>query len=183
MRYVRRIKTIGIDFITCGKHIFTHILIGLVYAWFLREWWQELSIPYTVLAAFGSVMIDLDHVIYFFTYGRKEWYAQEVRKLLKQGQLRSLMYFLKTNHKYNAGLATHNIYFLAGFFLLSLVSFQFDWKSGVVIFGAIVLHLLLDILDDLWVLGYLNPNWKRLRRIKNSKSLAYIHDTSAKSKT
>lgn len=61
---------------------------------------------------------------------------------------------------------------------LSAVSFHFDSKTGVVIFGSIVLHLLFDIFDDLWVLGHLNQNWKRLRRIKNGGGLEKIVSTA-----
>lgn len=116
------------------------------------------------MSVFGSLLIDLDHVAYFFTYGRKEWYALEVRKLLKQGQIKEMCYFMVKGHKHNTGLATHNFYYMAFFIVLSVVSFQFDWVAGVVLFGSIVLHFVFDIVDDLWVLGHLNENWKRLRR-------------------
>lgn len=164
MSPIRRIGRVGYNFIKVGKHTFTHLLLGLLYAWFLREVWQELSAWYIFLAALASVLPDVDHFIYFFTYGRREWYAIEVRKLMRQGQIRTMLYFMKHNHKYNTGLATHNLYFLGLFFLLSFISFQFDSKTGVVIFGAIVLHLLFDLIDDLWILGHLNENWKRIRR-------------------
>ncbi|HCM37152.1 MAG: hypothetical protein UV61_C0013G0014 [Candidatus Gottesmanbacteria bacterium GW2011_GWB1_43_11] len=168
MSPIRRLGRVGYDLIKVGKHTFTHLLIGLVYAWILRELWQQLSTWYITLSALASILPDLDHGLYFAAYGRKEWYALEVRKLLKQGQIRTLVYFMKTNHKYNTGLATHNIYFLGAFLVFALLSFTHDSKTGVVIFGAIVLHLLFDAIDDVWVLGRLNENWKRLRRRPSS---------------
>lgn len=149
-----------------SRHHMIHILIGLVYAWILREWWNEFSFRYIVLALIGSEIIDMDHVIYMFFYGRHEAYAIQARNFLRQGQLGTLVKFLADNHKHNTSLASHNIYFLAAFFILAVVSFQFDWNASVVFFGAIVLHLLYDIFDDFWALGYMNENWKRLRRKK-----------------
>lgn len=169
MRYFRRIGSVG-WFVWQARHEFTHVLIGLMYAWFLREWWQELNFSYILLAAAGSVLIDVDHLLYWFLYGKNDWLAKEVRRLIRQGQLRNVWLLIKYNHKYNTGLATHNIYFIGFFFLLSITSFQFDWKTGVVLFGATVLHLLFDVTDDLWVLGHVNDNWKRLKRKKQAAS-------------
>ncbi|MEK7165624.1 MAG: hypothetical protein AAB874_02350 [Patescibacteria group bacterium] len=166
MRYLHKIKSLRF-YILHTRHHFAHLLIGLAFAWFLREWWNEFSLKYLILALIGSEIIDVDHLLYIFVYGRHEWYAIEVKKFLRAGQLRDVWAFLSTNHKHNTALATHNVYFIGFFLVLSLVSFQYDWKASLVIFGAIVLHLLFDIADDLWVLGYLNDNWKRFRRKAN----------------
>ncbi len=162
MGYIRRIRSLGF-YLWHMNHMLTHMLIGMVYAWILREVWQQISTQYIILAAFGSVVIDIDHLLYFFTYGRHEWYAFEVRKLLRQGQLRTLWLFWKYNHKSNTGLATHNVYFVGFFIFLSLLSFQHDWKTGVVLFGAIVLHLIYDMFDDVMMLGHLNKSWKSIK--------------------
>lgn len=142
--------------------------MGLVYAWFLRELWNEFSLWYGFLAIIGSLAIDLDHAFYMFFYGRHEPYAQEARKILKAGQIGTFFRFMRDNHKHNTSLASHNIYFIAFFTIVSILAAQFDLKSAVAFFGAIVLHLIFDICDDIWVLGYLNENWKRLRRKKTT---------------
>ena len=165
MRYFRKIGSLG-KFMWQVNHMFAHMLIGFLFAWFLREIWESLPRGYIFLSVAASVLPDLDHFIFAFTYGRHEWYAKEVRRLLKEGQIRTLTLFFKNNHKYNSGLATHNVYFIGGFFLLAFMSFQFDSKTGVVIFGAMVLHLLFDIVDDMLMLGYINDNWKHLKRKK-----------------
>ena len=149
-----------------SKHEITHLLIGLVFAWILREVWGVFSFYYVFLAAVGSLVIDVDHLLSFFTYGRKDWYAQEVRRILRQGQIGTLLRFWRDNHKHNTGLASHNVYVLAGFLVLAAVSTQFDWKASVIFFGAIFLHLVFDMFDDYWALGHLNDNWKHLRRNK-----------------
>lgn len=182
MRYVKKIGSLGF-YIWHTRHHFAHVAIGLGFAWFLREWWNEFSPRYLTLALVGSVLIDFDHFLYIFVYGRHEWYAKEVKKFLRAGQLRDVWAFLSKNHKYNTSLATHNVYFIGFFILLSFVCSRFDWKAGIVLFGATVLHLLFDVLDDLWALGYVNPNWKRLKRIKNDESLAYLNEISKKPKS
>lgn len=163
MRYLHRIHRIPF-LIWYSKHELTHILIGLVFAWFLRELWMELSPRYIFLSIIGSLIIDADHLLYLFVYARHEWYSVEARKILRQGQIGTLLRFWRDNHKQNTGLLSHNIYFLIFFFCVSAASFYFDWKGAVVFFGAIVLHLLFDIFDDLWVLGKINENWKHLTR-------------------
>lgn len=135
-----------------------------MFAWFLRELWQQFEPRYIVLAAFGSVIIDIDHFLYYFTYGRHEDYAREARKILRAGQIGTYIKYCTNNHKNNTSLLTHNVYVMGFFVLMAFISFWFDWKARVVIFGAIVLHFVVDLVDDLWVLGHINDNWKRLRR-------------------
>jgi hypothetical protein len=132
----------------------------------LRELWGEFSAKYLLLSIVGSEIIDLDHVLYMFFYGRHEWYALEAKKFLRQGQFSNFTKFLSIQHKNNTSLASHNLYVITLFLVLAGVSFLFDWKARTVIFGAIVLHLLYDIYDDFWVLGYMNENWKHLKRRK-----------------
>lgn len=156
-----------------SKHELTHVLMGLAYAWFLRELWGDFSSYYVFLAVFGSLAIDLDHLFFFFTYGRNEPYAREVQKILKQGQFTYLIRYWRDNHKNNTGLASHNVYVLGFFLIFTLVSFGFDWKARVIFFGAVVLHLLFDILDDVWALGYINENWRHLRRKKTTDKKAF----------
>lgn len=155
-------------YIWYSKHEFTHILMGLLFAWFLREAWGEFSIRYVFIAIIGSLIIDIDHLLYCFIYGGHEQYAVEARKFLRQGQIGTMLRFWGDNHKHNIGLASHNIYVLGFLLSLSLVSWHFDWKVSVIFFGANVLHLCFDVVDDFWVLGKLNENWKHLRRRKTA---------------
>lgn len=167
MRYLLRLYRLPL-YVWYARHEFIHLLLGLVYAWFLREIWNELNIGYVIIAMVGSVVIDADHLLFYLLYGRNDPMAIEARKLLKAGQIRNLFVYVKDAHKHNTSLLTHNIYFIGAFFLMSFASWWIDWKIGVILFGSIVIHLLFDILDDLWVLGYVNDNWKRWKRKKTS---------------
>lgn len=166
-RSVRRIK--GLGFILWHtRHEFYHILLGLVWAWVLREWWHEFSVRWIWWSIAGSLLPDVDHILYSFLYGRKDMYAREIKSLLFSRQWRDLTTFVETGHKSNTSLATHNIFFVLLLFTLAAISSFVEWRLGVILFGAMVIHYLFDIVDDILLLGKPNPNWKRIRRIKET---------------
>jgi len=159
-RSVARLK--GIGFILWHtRHEFYHVLLGLVWAWFLREIWRQFNIRWITVSVIGSLLPDLDHFFYFFVYGRKDIYAKQIKSFLRGREWRIVWNLLETGHKYQTDLATHNFYFILFLLLLSLASFFYDWKIGVVLFGAMITHYLFDVFDDIMMLGYINPNWKR----------------------
>ena len=61
----------------------------------------------------------------------------------------------------NTDLVTHNYYVIVGLLISALLLAYFDMKNGVVLFGAMVVHYVFDILDDILMLGHVNPNWRR----------------------
>lgn len=144
-----------------ARHEFYHVLLGLVWAWILRETWNEFNIKWVLLSIFGSLLPDIEHLIYFFSYGKKDVYTKNIVAMLRSRQWRSLTKFIETGHKYNTNLAYHNIYTIIGLFVISYVSFLYDWRSWVVITGAMIIHYLFDIIDDVLTLGYINSNWRR----------------------
>lgn len=155
-------KIRGLGFILWQtRHEFYHVLLGLVWAWCLRELWQEFSIRWVMWAIVGSLVPDIDHILYFTTYGKTDRYTRQIRGFLRNRQWRVLWKFIATGHKYQTNLATHNVYFMLFLFVLSLSSLFYDWRTGLVLFGAMLIHYLFDILDDMLILGYVNPNWKR----------------------
>lgn len=164
MRYsVARLR--GIGFILWqARHYAYHILVGLVWAWILREYWQEFSVRWITAAVIGSVIPDMDHLFYFLTYGKRDTYTKQIRKFLREHEWRTLTKFLATGHKYNTSLATHNYYFMVFLTILSMGSFLYDWKVGVIFFGAMALHYLFDVWDDIAMFGRVNSNWRRVWR-------------------
>ena len=106
-RSVARLK--GIGFILWHtRHEFYHVLLGLLWAWILREIWQQFNVRWITVAVIGSLLPDLDHFFYFFIYGRKNIYSKQVKMFFKSREWRILWKFLETGHKYQTGLATHN---------------------------------------------------------------------------
>ena len=164
-------KARGIGFIFWqSRHMAYHVMLGLLWAWFLRELWGQFSFKWISLSVFGSLLPDADHVLYFTTHGKKDTYSQQVFAFLRNHEWRNLIVFMKNGHKYNTNLSYHNVYFIGILLFFTVVSSYFDWQAGVILFGAMIGHFLFDIVDDVFVLGYINSSW---RRWGNGKS--HIH--------
>jgi hypothetical protein len=162
---IARVK--GLGFLAWhARHEFYHALLGLVWAWILREWWGEFNPRWILLSVFGSLLPDADHLLYFGTYGRSSDYTSKVRHLLKTRQWRNLMVFIENGHKFNTNLSYHNYYFMAVLLGMAFLSSFWDWQAGIILFGAMLIHYIFDIVDDLIQLGAVNPNWKRWGRDK-----------------
>lgn len=147
-----------------GKHMLFHVLFGLMWAWFLRELWAEFNARWIAIAVFGSLLPDADHLLYFFTYGKKDPYTRAVVTFLKNKEWRVLATFIEHGHKYNTNLSFHNYYTAAILVGVGALSYVYDWRAGVILFGAMVTHYTFDIVEDILILGRLNPNWKRWGR-------------------
>ena len=164
-RSFARIK--GLGFILWqARHMAYHVMLGLLWAWVLRELWGQFNLTWIMTAAVGSLIPDIDHLYYFLGYGRGDSYPQQVLSYIRHGEWRRLFYFLATGHKRNTSLAYHNVYTVVILVLISGAASLLDWQAGVVFFGAMVSHYLFDIADDIVQLGGLNPNWKRFGRPK-----------------
>lgn len=143
------------------RHMAYHVMLGLLWAWVLREVWNELNPLWIWTAAIGSVLPDIDHLNYWFGYGRNDPYTKAISVYFKKREWRELFLFIATRHKTNTSLAYHNIYVVGIFAALSAAAMALDWQIGVVLFGAIVSHYIFDIADDIVQLGELNVNWRR----------------------
>ncbi len=164
-RSVAKLKGLGF-IIWHTRHEFYHLLLGLVWAWFLREAWNEFNSRWIWLSIFGSLIPDIDHLLYFTFYGKANPYSQIVKEFLKAREWRTLWSYVESGHKYQTQLVSHNFYFMTLLLTLSLGSFFYEWRTGFVLFGAMLIHYVFDIFDDLIILGSLNPNWKRWGRIR-----------------
>lgn len=147
-----------------ARHMAYHVMLGLLWAWYLRERWGSFNPIWIITAAVGSVLPDIDHLYYFLGYGSQDRYSQEVFGIIRRGEWRNLFHFISTGHKNNTSLSYHNIYVVVLLALLAAVASRVDWQVGVVLFGAMVSHYLFDIADDVVQLGEMNPNWKRWGR-------------------
>lgn len=167
-RHLYRIK--GLGFILWrARHEFYHVMLGLVWAWILRERWNEFNTSWVWLSIFGSLLPDIEHFTYFLTYGRHDDYTVQIKDFLKTKQWRNLTVFIENGHKHNTNLSYHNIFFVSGLFVVSLMASVFQWRIGVIVIGAMISHYLFDMFDDYVTLGYLNENWKRWGRKKLSR--------------
>ena len=147
-------------------HTLTHILLGIVWFYFLKQFMSELTSFHLFLSLLGSLLPDCEHLIYFYIRGRKDTYSKNVRVLIHDRKWRELTLFLRTNHKSLTTLRLHSIQWIVVLVLLALVSFAYDYKSPFVFLGAMVSHYVFDIVDDFIFLGRLNPNWYKGFTIK-----------------
>lgn len=162
---LRRVK--GLGFILWqARHMAYHVMLGLLWAWYLRELWGEFNRVWIATSVIGSLLPDIDHLNYFLGYGRRDTYTQQVFAYIRRHQWRNLFHFIATGHKNNTSLSYHNMYVVGALVALVLCASFVDWQIGVVLFGAMVSHYLFDIADDIVQLGGINPNWKRWGRPK-----------------
>jgi len=164
---VARIKGMG-SILWTAKHELFHIMLGFMWVWAMRERWQEMNPVWLWTAAFGSLLPDIDHFIYFFTYGKRDPYTRTIITFLKNKEWRILVKFIAKGHKYNTNLSFHNYYITAMLFIMCAMVYVLDWRSAVIFLGSMLTHYLYDILEDLLVLGHVNQNWKRWGRAKQS---------------
>lgn len=162
-RSVARLR--GLGFIAWhARHEFYHVILGLLWAWFLRERWNEFNPRWIYFSIFGSLLPDADHLLYFFTWGRRESYSRQALTYLKTRQWRNLTLLMANGHKAQTNLASHNYYFMAILLGSALVSSMVEWRVGIILFGAMLTHYIFDIADDLLMLGNINSNWRRWGR-------------------
>lgn len=160
-------KLRGLGFIAWhARHEFYHVLLGLLWAWFLRERWNEFNPRWIYFSIFASLLPDGDHLLYFFTWGKRESYGYQALTYLRTRQWRNLTVLLENGHKNQTNLASHNYYFMAMLLGSALLSSLYEWRIGIILFGAMLIHYIFDITDDLFMLGGINPNWHRWGRNK-----------------
>ena len=147
-----------------ARHMAYHVMLGLLWVWFLRELWGELHVSWIVAGALGSIVPDLDHIQYFLSYGKNDSYTKQIFSYIRHGEWRMLFRFVATGHKHNTSLQYHNVYVLALFMVSTMAAASVDWQMGVVLLGAISSHYIFDMADDIVQLGGINPNWKRWGR-------------------
>jgi hypothetical protein len=160
-----RIRSVGF-ILWQSRHMMFHVLLGLLWAWFLWNRWDEFAFKWVVAAVVGSLLPDLDHIVYFLTYGKKDTYTKTVVTYFKNRKWRVLTTFLAKEHKHNTSLAFHNYYTTGFCMIVAAVASMIDWELGVVLFGSMASHFLFDIGEDLVLLRRINPNWRRWGRMK-----------------
>ncbi len=152
-----------------ARHMFYHFLLGAFWMWVVQELTGIYSVPLLLISLLGSVFPDVEHLLFFATYGKKDAYTTWVKSYVKHGDWRVLIRFLEKGHKYNTKLRFHNVYSIGILTGLSVLFFRAHIYSGCMFTGAMVIHYVFDILDDLASLGRVNKNWYRWgKTTKNS---------------
>lgn len=136
-----------------------HFLLGSVWMWIIKDQTGIYSPSLLFLSLFGSVFPDFEHLLFFFTYGKRDAYTKQIKAYIHDGDWRVLIRFIEKGHKYNTELRYHNVYTIMVLGIATAVLFTFQRYGGAVFAGAMITHYLFDMLDDLATLGKLNTNW------------------------
>jgi hypothetical protein len=136
-----------------------HLLLGVGLAGGLSLlaktsfWWL---LPYAVV---GSFLPDMDHLAFYFVYGRKSEYAKRVKGHLKKREIRAMCRFVAYNHKQLYGLYSHTWYGVLLVIVGSWWGFEHSVELGT-LFAAMLGHFGFDIFEDAIFFRKLNPNWR-----------------------
>jgi hypothetical protein len=159
-RMTARLK--GAFFITRqANHHMVHLLLGVLWFYFVRRSVPELGPYHLFLAILGSELPDIEHLFYFYMHGKKDSYSLQVRFFIRHRMWRELSLFLKNNHKHLTKLKFHCLQWILIHTVLTGAGFLYDHFSAVILLGAMVTHYCFDVVDDIIFLGRINPNWKK----------------------
>ena len=125
-----------------ASHMLLHICIGLLISQTASILHPGFDMKYFLLPAIiGSLFPDLDHILYFFTYGRDASYSKIVRQLLKSGNIVGVIRYCAVHHKELTGLYSHNLFSIITCFILGLILFSLHYWWWGVLSVSIVAHL------------------------------------------
>ena len=142
-------------------HMLVHVFLGLLCAYIVMHTFPNANGWRIIwIAILGSVIPDVDHLLFMFIYGRKSEYAKIIRAFVKNKEFRKALSFMKDNHKTNTGLYSHNI-------LALIISIYLAWYLGdsrdragfYVFFMSWSVQYVFDMFEDLIFLRRFNPNW------------------------
>jgi len=127
-------------------HIIFHFFAPLIVINFYVIFFKSIEIENFLIILLGSFFPDIDHVIYFK-------YKKNIKDFLK---------FNIFSDRYRKELLIfHNIFFM--FFLLILIFFSSLYSINLFLFFlSFFLHLLIDFLDDKFMIGTVS-HWKKGR--------------------
>jgi hypothetical protein len=133
-------------------HMFIHILLGIVIGV-----WLELTAVQIVTLGMLAMLPDLEHIVFFLTYGKKTKYAKKEKYYLLKGDIKGLVNFCKKNHKFNTSLYFHNAIVPILLIWGSINFIDNHWVSAIL--ATLASHYIFDIVEDLLILGKINSNW------------------------
>lgn len=159
-----------------ARHMAYHLLFGALWMWVVQDHTGVYSPPLLLVSLLGSVFPDFEHLLFFFTYGKGDAYTKQIKGHIRHGDWRVLIRFIEQGHKYNTKLRFHNMYSIIFLSILTIAFFKFQLHFLFIFTGAMVIHYVFDILDDLAMLGKLNKNWYRWgKTIKKSNPTIWKH--------
>lgn len=151
---------------TVIKHALYHLTIGLAFFIIFSYITKDHSLKYFVLIIIGSYVLDIDHLAHHYLYRRKHHTAITFRKTRQKKGLAKALVATGHYHKERDRLLLHNLYFLGILIIFFFFVIILRSMTMTALVGAMLAHMVFDILDDIAVLGHLdNWVWKKKSRI------------------
>ncbi len=142
-------------------HEYWHFLFGLLASFIvIKGYPAQPVLPIVIVGLIMSILPDIDHILYFYVYGRNTKYSKKVRKLIKNSGISKAIKYCKKEHKNNTSIYSHNLVMI--FALLFFTKFLIIQNYNALIVVAVLswaMHYIYDIFEDLLFFGKLNPNW------------------------
>lgn len=164
---------------TEAYHMQMHMLLGVlcgVIIWHVFPGSSLLRLA--TIGVIGGILPDFDHLLFIFLYGRRTEYAKIIKAFLRKHKIRNTVKFIKSNHKYNTAIYSHNMLSVLMAFMLFYYLYNVkDNASMSAFFLSWVIHYVFDIFEDVLFFKKPNPNWwlKFSKVIK--KDLLELFDT------
>lgn len=140
------------------KHLF-YALVWLVLSIVVNRWFDLRYWPVILGVLIGTLLPDIDHLIYSFVLRPEELDSQRVGSLAKQKQFGRMVDVLYQTKAQRHDLIFHSVLFQLIFLALAILvvtSSASAFGGGLVL--AVVLHLLIDQLADFRSTGNI-ANW------------------------
>lgn len=131
------------------------IFVALVRHYLAVPYW-----PFWVGGVIGTLLPDLDHVIYFYVVSPSELTSQRFNFLLQKKDILRMVQLLYETRAERRGLIFHTIFFQLIFTVLTFLMVTSSSLVGKGIVLAFFLHLIIDQIMDLTELGTLD-NWMK----------------------
>lgn len=130
------------------------VLIILFKRWFDFSYW-----PLLIGGIIGTILPDVDHLIYVYLLSPQELTSQRVNSLVEKKDINRTLQLLHETRAERKNLIFHSFYFQMIFWVLTFLVIS---SSGSVfgrgLVGAFALHLIIDQVIDFKELGTLD-NW------------------------
>lgn len=145
-----------------GKELLRHFLAAAIFSVLVlvvKGWFDLSHLVIFLGAAVGTILPDLDHVIYVYFLSPQELTSQRVNYMVGKRNFWEAVRLLAQTRSERKELLFHTIFFQLIFFLLTffvITSTGSVFGRGLVL--AFGLHLLLDQVIDLKEMGNLS-NW------------------------
>lgn len=146
--------------LTTHYHMFFHLGLGLIVGtvFYLIAGTPSLK-TYLFIGCIAAVLPDIEHVLFFYSYGKTTAYAKSVRNYVKAREYKKAADFCKRHHKDLECLYIHNGLTPLILLLLAILFVVTAHPLVATLLVSAALHYFYDIFEDFILMRRINSNW------------------------